>query len=786
MGDQIANHDPQVIMNQLAVFLCSLALVGAASAGLWSRDFNPDLVERPAEEYEAEYQRHLATRQAEEDCSENEIKNCENSAGAGWTLVKEGEEPIKCGKIGELETKPQFWYPPKGGKHCCKYHGCVVADCKALGMEDRYNESKACPDCQHRQPKKVCGCNVKECEVKACKKNVKCGDCEVLTSIANKCGCLTKEDSCKAKPIDPRINTCDKKTKCPKCEKCVKKDKIFGDKCAEKFPKEHNKYKCVKPECPPSQECSPCQKPVKNDECENECEEAVDVPITDTKACKKTVKCCKQKACPKQTTKPACEKCHEHEVKNNKCGCPEVKCVKYPDIAMCDTPVQYTVSVKTGDANTAALSTYSKLKASDKNSILSTPGAVKIKITGACTPAEKTLPETPKKECVIDFPAGSMKTQGKVVTRSKTCINIGEIEKVEVTMKSNDIWFVEDVKIEVPADPKNPKVTNATEVPVNKFLGKDNDNGHQQWNKVGPWKSTEEVVVPHSDSITCESKCEEITKIDNKKCPARSHGKCTPKACPTTPPCSDKCAVSVAKEGDCNCGTHVCETKIPTIDKCPPGYILKEIPGLPCKRVHACVIEEGCPEPGPKKECDQCHELVASEKPVVVEIKTRNGVEETICWEKEYVCQSVEKCMTKDEAEKKLQCHKPCEEAVQTDEVMECGCKKWTCGPRNVEKCSEKCGECETCKLVTSAECETEMYECVRECNSNPGGQGPGDCKIEKLINGKPAIDKCECPIYINKPCINNPVHVCEEGKNTIVEGKDGCLCDVNILVDCK
>ena len=54
--------------------------------------------------------------------------------------------------------------------------------------------------------------------------------------------------------------------------------------------------------------------------------------------------------------------------------------------------------------------------------------------------------------------------------------------------------------------------------------------------------------------------------------------------------------------------------------------------------------------------------------------------------------------MTKAEAEEKLKCQTPCEEAKLSEEELECGCKKWICG--KIEDKCDNCDECSQCKEV--------------------------------------------------------------------------------------
>lgn len=49
----------------------------------------------------------------------------------------------ECLPLGEHKTESVF-YVPDGKKPCCKYHGCVVADCKKLKAEFRYDGTKHC------------------------------------------------------------------------------------------------------------------------------------------------------------------------------------------------------------------------------------------------------------------------------------------------------------------------------------------------------------------------------------------------------------------------------------------------------------------------------------------------------------------------------------------------------------------------------------------------------------------------------------------------------------------
>ena len=66
---------------------------------------------------------------------------------------------------------------------------------------------------------------------------------------------------------------------------------------------------------------------------------------------------------------------------------------------MCQAKVKYTVKVKVGDA--PALASYSKLTNGEKSSVPLTKAAVKVKITGACTPEQIDDPSVPLKECHV-------------------------------------------------------------------------------------------------------------------------------------------------------------------------------------------------------------------------------------------------------------------------------------------------------------------------------------------------------------------------------------------------
>lgn len=442
---------------------------------------------------------------------------------------------------------------------------------------------------------------------------------------------------------------------------------------------------------------------------------------------------------------------------------------------MCKTPVDYKVSLKTGGADTKAFSAFPKLTKTDKASIPKTNAEVTVKVTGACTPEQQTVPGTKKKECIVKFAAGKLNDPKKriVAEISKKCTNLGHIETVEVEQDTDDLWFVEEVVIETPKDPKNPKEKVTTKVPVNKFVGKLNPQ-HGNWGKAGPWKPTEEVVV--NKPFTCEKKCTEVMVDKHINCPPLNNGTCEPKACPEPKPCGE-CDVVVVKKDDCNCAGRKCIETFPEDHKCPKGEKLKLIAAAPCQKKHVCVpVTPPCKE-SPKPKCTQCEESVISQAPVFVDEEGKEG-KVTFC--DKWACEKRDQCMTKEEAQEKLHCHSPCEEPVESEETMKCGCKKWECAPRNVDKCSEQCGDCQVCKKVLSLQCERHMFECVKECKPEE------KCQVPKLLNGENVMDKCECPIFESKPCLNDPVNACEMGKNNIERGKDGCGCDASVLVPCK
>eukprot|EP00091_Calanus_sinicus_P014838 TRINITY_DN32530_c0_g1_i1.p1 TRINITY_DN32530_c0_g1~~TRINITY_DN32530_c0_g1_i1.p1 ORF type:complete len:174 (-),score=12.46 TRINITY_DN32530_c0_g1_i1:2-451(-) len=129
-------------MTHLSVYVCLVAFIGATSA-FWTREFDPENVERPVEEYREAYRRHLLERRQEVKCTDADFKACAKLPVGGWDLVTGDAKSEECAPIGEHETESVF-YVPDGNKPCCKYHGCVVADCAKLTAEFRYDASKKC------------------------------------------------------------------------------------------------------------------------------------------------------------------------------------------------------------------------------------------------------------------------------------------------------------------------------------------------------------------------------------------------------------------------------------------------------------------------------------------------------------------------------------------------------------------------------------------------------------------------------------------------------------------
>lgn len=791
-----------------------MALAGAASA-FWTRNFDAENVERPQEEYQAEYERFMATRQEIAECSKEEIAaaGCDPKAHEGWDLqTHPGQDFPECTAIGEQELKASFFVPDKS-KPCCKYHGCIVSDCKALKMETRYNESAPCykddnatksvDTCKRRVQKKTCGCKVMECEREACKKDIKCDACDYLSSEVNECNCLTKEVSCKRKePIENKA-TCNKDKECPKCSKCNTKEKIFGPQCASKN-KEHDKSYCEPKKCPKSQECNTCQKPVETQDsdgcchrlkcvdlaapkecvkpdakgkCADDCHEPVDTKLDPSGACPKTVKCCLAKKCA-AVEEIECEGCTVAKIVKDKCGCSKMTCLKDPEVAMCDSNVNYKVTLEIGGATEANAAALPKpgVNAAFINTVAPTAEQVIVKITGACTKEELTVPNAKKKECEVVFKKGSLSsTGGKTV--SKACQNVGVIEKVEVVGELTDIVFVKEVKITTP-NLEDPKKETTKKVPIEKIVGKINP-GHVNWNKVGPWEPKEEVVV--KEPFSCK-KCEKIEVKTHINCTSKNEGFCEPKACPTVLPCGE-CDLTTPDSGDCGCAENFCTPLYKEEKECGPGFTKKVIAAAPCKSPNVHCVPNGPCEPVCKEEpkgdlkCSQCDQKVISQ---IIKIVNVNGEKDVCPCEKE-ICNPREKCLTKSEAEEVLECDPDCEEAEETDELLEeCGCRKWQCVPKNQKTCDRECKGCEVCAEVMSETCGMKMFECVpHECQERK------DCQVEKRLNGKPAVDDCNCPKYEDKPCIADHVHTCEEGKNRIVEGVDRCGCKQVTLEKC-
>jgi len=515
-----------------------------------------------------------------------------------------------------------------------------------------------------------------------------------------------------------------------------------------------------------------CVKPDAQGKCENDCHEPVDTKLDPNSACTKTVKCCKEKKCA-AVEEIECGQCAEAKIVQDKCGCSKMTCQKNEVVAMCERNVNYKVTLAIGGA-TAANAAKLPVDAAFMNGIAPTGEQVTVKITGACTPEELTVPNAKKKECEVVFSKGSLKTNGGK-TVAKACQNLGVIEKVEVVGDLDDIVFVKEVKITT-QNLEDPKEETTKTAPIEKFLGKNNPS-HPNWNKVGPWgsKSTFDFGV-----FKCD-KCQEVEVKHHINCTSLSYGICTQKACPAKSPCG-KCELTTSDTGACNCAEDICTSLIPEEKPCPPGTIKKVIAAAPCKSAtYHCEKDKECKDKcgeQPKDlKCSQCEGKVTSQ---TIEIANANGEKNVCACEKE-ICEPREKCLTKSEAEEVLKCDKDCEEAEETDELLEeCGCRKWHCVSKNQKTCDKEGKGCEVCKEVMSETCGMKMFQCVpHDCPKQK------DCQVIKMLNGKPAIDKCNCVIYEDKPCVADHVRTCEVGKNRISEGIDRCGCKQVTLEEC-
>jgi len=761
-------------MNHWGTFAAALLLVGTASgSSLFSRDFNPDLVERPIEEYREHYKRHLSERQNDE-CTADQISACDEDACPGWTLVNGDEEDRVCGLVDGHKTESAFYVPDKK-QPCCKYHGCVVADCKQLTSEFRYDSTKKCTadntpegkedQCKHRVEKKVCGCLVTECEEKGCSMPPKCEECHDFVPEFDQCGCV-KKDSCVLKRPDPAQATCDSETTCNECFTC-KKEKIFGQECAKKYPLLDKSY-CERKRCPEQPQCGPCQtipsanedkcgcpqitcqdasgpanckKPDANGKCENDCEQPVEKPLKEGGACNQTVTCCEEKKCAKKES-VECDACHKKEVVTDECDCDEPVCKLDERLEMCKAKIEYSVLVKVRSAPTAA--------------------GLMVKITGACTPEQQHDPSAPLKECHIKIPAESFNQRTADV--DQTCENIGLVKAVEVENNHATSVFVEDVVVEYEElDPKEGEKTKTVTVKVNKNV--------EPYEKVEV--DTDEII-----GLQC-GKCHDLVMDEGVECSSLKEGKCLPKGCPEEPYCENECDLEIFYEGECGCSKRQCVKTIKREEECPPDYKSVLCPAAPCGEVedltYCCVPVDVC-EAKPEPKCDdQC------QKPVNVSVNENDSDG------KPWPCpvgkcenRDEKECMTKEKAEEHLKCGK-CFEAVETENKTSCGCREWVCAPKeHLQQDCSKCGPCQECQTVHDEECNAMIEKCMpKKCKEQPR------CEVAKMFNGVPEVDQCDCPIYEEKICNNDHAETCQPGHAKIVKGKDGCGCDSRILVSC-
>jgi len=253
-----------------------------------------------------------------------------------------------------------------------------------------------------------------------------------------------------------------------------------------------------------------------------------------------------------------------------------------------------------------------------------------------------------------------------------------------------------------------------------------------------------------------------------------NEGFCEPKECPTPKKC-DKCDLSYTRKDDCNCAEAVCTPTYEEEKHCPPPKIAKVTVAAPCEQKQVICQPPICKKTScttKKADCTQCEDTVI----VITAVPNENG---TICYCEEEKCRPREKCLTKKEAQKILKCEERCQEPILTEEELACGCRKWVCGPKE-DKCPESCGECKECKKVFDPVCERPMHKCQpKKC------EGKKACEVEDVVNGEPKIDKCGCPLFKDKPCDNDPVHVCKKDEYTVVAGEDACGCATSIKKPC-
>jgi len=224
----------------------------------------------------------------------------------------------------------------------CKKWSCLYISCDHIDFDPKKPNVK-CDDCAFVPTKKDdCGCPKWECARRPCDKPEnkpieKCpSECDAVQS-KEVCGCV--EYKCKSIPPPKSGCTSNTRTKCDKCQHCVKRDWISGE-CKKKtgFVEEF----CEKAPCPPPQVCGPCQIPRNatdscdcpvirckeksvEDQCGKSCGPCKECTLDkDIKCPKAGVKTCKKKPCPPPKE---CGPCQIAKTSKNACGCLVVECV---------------------------------------------------------------------------------------------------------------------------------------------------------------------------------------------------------------------------------------------------------------------------------------------------------------------------------------------------------------------------------------------------------------------------------------------------------------------------
>lgn len=761
-------------------------------------------VEYPFSHYKRLYEKALADheelglkRAAGEACPNAAACKKEVSKCPGFTLLTKANEGTPCSslKIGKqtLELKPVIFYPMKGSK-CCAARQCVVSDCKAVLKEFQFDGTKKCTKngkpkgpvdkCQERKPKHVCGCDVKMCLRKECKKLPKCDDkCFKKNIKFDECECIKTTGYCTPKTSGPNQCMKDGSKKCKTCQICSDEAAFPGCDKAVKGAKgkviaKVKKCKpviCAKPKvcdactqatktykdgCCTKVECAPLKLPLVKVPVKGNCGKCdvkkVKSVNPQRKECKKMITVCEPKKCPKP--KKECHKTCEKKVLikpfGKTCSCESFKCEPIDDP---------NAIVEKGSSS--AWPGLPAEKGFKKNSFwcsrdgnMPKPEIIWAEFNRTVVVGKVSFAGRTDKWAEFDFP-----TNFEIVGSNddKKWVKIHEIKDNKVYRTAMGART-----FEIPVAARTEYFKKfGIKVKSVKGRGVGRSVKHAC---IGAIKFT---IVNDQTCDSCTKKTSEAHICDkfNKK------GVCVKKECKPVKKC-DRCDHVTITEDKCKCEVKKCFKAPQPPQKCQPDQCPKEVPAkanCPNKlgMVTVCTSQPCKPDPCPPPKAvickDQCQEPAAEWVP--------KGPE-TLTWCKKNVCATTKKCIqTATEAQKRLEC-KGCLVPTKTDKKLACGCHEWKCAPYPKPAVCPTCSSCDEPKNVKVTGCPgASTCKCLPKKCPNPS-----PCEQIKIdASGKTVLDKCKCPQLVAKPCSSVPAQKCTPKKTKLVTVKDKCGCSV-------